>query len=81
MIDPAKLTYTMDTYTVRFSDGIEYPRDLFAELACERAEDRAAVHAVMKKFNGALIPCEVKPLYDGPGLTAALLRMSESQGL
>ena len=80
MIDPAKLTYTMDSYTVRFSDGVEYPRNLFAEVACECSEDRAAIHAVMKKFKGALIPCEVQPLYHAPGLKAALLAWSERPG-
>ena len=80
MIDPAKLTYTMDSYTVRFSDGVEYPRNLFAEVACENADDRAAIHGVMKKFCGSLIPCEVQPLYHAPKLKAALRRMSKGQG-
>lgn len=80
MIDPAKLTYTMDRYTVRFSDGVEYPRNLFAEVACENAEDRAAIHGVMKKFRGSLIPFSNQPQYHAPKLEAVLRRMSEGQG-
>jgi hypothetical protein len=79
MIDPAKLTYTIENHSIRFSDGVIYPVQLFAEVACESSVDRAKIHAVMKKFKGALTPYEVRPQYHAPGLAAALQRTKHYQ--
>jgi hypothetical protein len=55
MVDPATLDYTLDNYSIFFEDRVVYPRDLFAEVACESKHDRAAIHAVMKKFQGSMV--------------------------